>query len=74
MLVKLNLLQLINLTFFLFFSILKESFLKPLDIIISKKILFISRANFFVIIELIATAPPNELTGSHASAFLKDFI
>jgi len=36
--------------------------------------LFISKANFFVIIELIATTPPNELIGSHASAFLKDFI
>ena len=30
--------------------------------------------NFFVIVELIATTPPNELIGSHASAFLKDFI
>jgi len=68
------LLQLINLIFFLFFKILKASFLKPLDIITSKKILFSSKANFFVIIELIATTPPNALIGSHTSAFLKDFI
>ena len=46
----------------------------PLDIITSKKFLFISKANFFVIMELIATTPPNELIGSHASAFLKELI
>ena len=45
---------------------------KPLDKITSKKILFNSKANFFDIMEFIATTPPNALTGSHAKAFLKD--
>ena len=60
--------------FFLFFKILNASFLKPLAIITSKKILFNSIANFFVIIELIATTPPNALIGSQARAFSKDLI
>ena len=52
----------------------KAFFLKPLDAIISKKILLSSLANFLVIKEFIATTPPKALTGSHASAFLKDLI
>ena len=40
----------------------------------SKKFLFNSKANFFVIIELTATTPPNALTGSQDKAFLKDTI
>ena len=70
--VKLNLPQSINLRFFLFCKILKASFLKPLDIIISKKTLFSSNANFLEIIELIATTPPNALIGSHFREFLNE--
>ena len=70
MLFKFNSLQLINFIFFLFFKIFKASILKPLAIINSKKILFNYTANFLVIIELIATTPPNALIGSQASAFL----
>ena len=72
MLFKLYLLQSTDLTFFLFFKIFKASFLNPLDIITSKKTLFSLIANFFEIVELIATTPPKALTGSHISAFLKD--
>ena len=74
MFIKLNLLQLINLIFFLFFKILRAFLSKPLDIIISKKFLFNAKANFFLIIELIATTPPKALIGSHLTAFLKDLI
>ena len=42
--------------------------------ITSKNFLFNSVANFFVSTELIATIPPNALVGSHANAFLNDFI
>ena len=72
MFVKLNLLQSINIIFFLFFKIFKEFFLNPLDIITSKKVLFNSIANFFEIIEFIAITPPKALTGSHIKAFLND--
>ena len=58
--------------FFLFFKIFKASFLKPLDKIISKKILFNSIAIFFVTTELTATTPPNALIGSHYKAYLND--
>ena len=70
MFVKKNFLQLINRTFFLFFKIFKVFLSKPLDRIISKKVLFNSRANFFLITELTATTPPNALIGSQPSAFL----
>ena len=42
--------------------------------IISKKTLFSSRANFFEITELIATTAPKALIGSQINAFLKDLI
>ena len=42
------------------------------DKIISKKNLFNSVAIFFVTTELIATTPPNALTGSHSKAYLND--
>ena len=74
MFLLLYLLHLINLTFFLFFNTFKASFLNPLDIIISKKILFNSKANFFDMIELIPTTPPKALTGSQFTAFLKEVI
>ena len=55
--------------FLTFRKIFKASFLKPLDKITSKKILFNSKANFFDKTEFIATTPPNALTGSHTKAF-----
>ena len=65
-----NLLQLTNLIFFLFFKILKASFLKPIDIITSKNVLFSSIASFFETIEFIATIPPKALIGSQDKADL----
>ena len=74
MLLVLNFLQLINIIFFLFFNTLRASVLKLLPIITSKKVLFNSKANFFVIVELTATTPPNALTGSQEIAYLKALI
>ena len=42
--------------------------------ITSKKVLFNAKANFFLIIALIATTPPNALIGSHVIEFSKDLI
>ena len=48
--------------------------LKPLEIIISKKNLFILEANFFEMQEFTATTPPNALIGSQSKAFWKELI
>ena len=64
----------IGVKIFELYGVDNASFLKDRATIISKKILFNSIANFFVIIELIATTPPNALIGSQARALLKDLI
>ena len=69
-LILFNLLESIILKFFLLFNIFSALFSIPLQITTSMYILLSSKANFFFILKLHETIPPNALIGSHASANL----